>query len=211
MNNLKKILLFTVLLAPSLTLTVQAYESDIHVYVMDADYPETVEAGGILDLEVTVAYNFSQAAQLNVWVLDGPWYSYSSEIVLDEYFDVNEKGPKVVSLQVPAPEEAGEYRYSVESGWCELDSTELLPQLGGNQEYNITFTVTPSGSTDTGSEDTTTGGDTTPDEPETTDNSETEDSGIPGFPVVSILSGLILVSSIFLSRSRKPYPAGIYN
>ena len=205
MNYFKKIFVFTILISATLTITVQAYESDILVWIIDADYPETVEAGGVMDLEVTVSYNFTQAARLNVWVYDGPWYSYYSEIVTDEYFDVSETGPKVVSLQVPAPEEEGEYRFTAESGWCELGSTDLLPQLGGNQEYNITFTVTPSETTETGDDDTTTGEDPTPDEPDTTDNQpdETEDAtGIPGFPVLSMIYGVVLVSSILIRSKR---------
>ena len=201
-----QIVLFTILLSATLTITVQAYESDILIWITDADYPETVEAGGAIDLEVTVSYNFSQAARLNVWVMDGPWYSYYSEVVADEYFDVSEIGPKVVSLQVPVPEEAGEYRFTAEAGWCELGSTDLLPQLGGYQEYNITFTVTPIETTDTEGFETTTGEDATPDEPDTTDNEqdETEDpAGIPGFPVLSMVYGVVIVSSILIIMSKR--------
>ena len=68
--------IYQIVLFTTLTITVQAYESDILIWITDADYPETVEAGGVIDLEVTVSYNFSQAARLNVWVMDGPWYSY---------------------------------------------------------------------------------------------------------------------------------------
>ena len=208
-----KIVLFTILLSSTLTLTVQAYESDILIWITDSDYSKTVEASGIIDLEITVSYNFSQAARLNVWVMDGPWYSYDTEILTDEYFDVNEAGPKEVSLQVTAPEEAGQYRFTAEAGWCELDSTELLPQLGGYQEYNITFTVTPIETTDTGG-DTTTGEDIT-DEPDTdNETDETEDTtGIPGFPVLSIVYGIVIVSSILLrsKRSTRVMSRGLNN
>jgi len=194
MNFLRKLLIL-IILASTLTVTVQAYESDINVWIMDADYPETAEAGGVLNLEVTVGYNFTQAATLNVWVSDGPWYSYDSEIVADVYVDVSEPGPKVVSVEVPVPDEAGEYIYNAEVGWCELDSTELLPKLGGYQEYNITFTATSSETTDTGNSESSTGEDTT-------NNTQDETGGIPGFPVYSIISGTLIALIIRLVPSR---------
>lgn len=169
--------------------TVAAYESSISISVQEADYPESVEAGGVLDLEVTVDYNFTQAARLNVWVLDGPWFSYSTDLVAEVYVDVNEPGPKVVSLQVPVPDEVGEYVYEADAGWCELDSTDLLPSIDGYQRYNITFTVIPVETIGSEGTDTTTGG----------DSSDT--GGIPGYPIASLLGGLILVI-YFITRKN---------
>ncbi|MCW4012250.1 MAG: hypothetical protein NWF07_04575 [Candidatus Bathyarchaeota archaeon] len=195
MTSSKRLFLITVLIITSLTSMIQvaAFQYD-DVWFIDAEYPETVEAGGVLELEVTVGYNFTTPARLNVWVYDGFWYSYDSEIVTDVYIDVNEPSPEIVSLQVPAPDEEGEYIFNAEVGWCDTGSTELNPILGMNNRLNVTFTVTPATTVDTGSD--------------TTNNETGTSGGIPGFPTASVGIGLLIVLTYNMIHSRKSHPTG---
>ena len=206
MNKLSKNLLIVLFLVSAFTVTVRAYESNIALSIIDSDYPETVESGGVLELEVTVSYDFTQPATINVWVYDGPWYSHSTRIVADVYVDVSEPSPKTISLEVPVPDEAGEYIFQADAGWCELGSTELLSELGTYQEYNITFTVTPMDTVDTSSDTTT--DDPEPDSTEGTTDENEKTGGIPGFPTVSVGFGLIIAITLIMVQTRKTHPTG---
>ncbi len=162
--------------------------------ITDIDYPETVPASSLVEVELSVEYYLNKAEYLNPYILYGDEYDFFSEVVTETYTNVTGSGKEVYSFQFTAPEEEGEYMYQAIVGWNFSGAGIGLFRSDEGALVNFTIAVTEAEITvpvESG-DDPVNGGET---------------GGIPGFPVMSVIYGLVLVSVAVNLKKRASYQA----
>jgi len=147
--------------------TVASDEDVNYAEITGLEYPSSVGPGETFRLDIAFDYWFDSVVVFNPVIYD----SGSEELVIEDYFeDVSGIGSDTVFFEMTAPDDLGDYELTVVL-YFELDGEYYYDDAG--VDY-VDLTVS-SGSSPTVSTD----------EP---------DSGIPGFPFMAVVLGLIFFS-----------------